>query len=469
MSTQSFFETVTRHFDKAAPFTNLDKGLLDQIKACNSVYFMQFPVRLTDGRIEVIEAWRVQHSQHKLPTKGGIRYSEMVNQDEVMALASLMTYKCAIVDVPFGGAKGGVKIDPRKYSVIDLEHITRRFAAELIKKNFIGPGLDVPAPDYGTGEREMAWIADTYSAFSPGQIDSLGCVTGKPVTQGGIRGRKEATGRGVFFGVREAFDFADDMKALGLTKGLPGKTAVVQGLGNVGYHAAKFLAEGGVKIIALCEMEGAIYSADGLDVDAVMAHRASTRSILNFPGSKNMKSEEGLELACDILVPAALENVIHAENAGRIKAKVIAEGANGPITADGEEILLKNGVFIIPDMYLNAGGVTVSYFEWLKNLSHVRMGRMDKRFEERSNAALLGAIEQATGRKFSEEERRVISHGPDEIDLVNSGLEETMISSYHQIRDIWKTRKGVPNLRVAAFINAIEKIGTSYMSLGIWP
>ncbi|HET7152291.1 MAG TPA: Glu/Leu/Phe/Val dehydrogenase [Candidatus Kapabacteria bacterium] len=469
MNEQSFFDSVCQRFDRAAAFTNYPKGLLDQIKACNSVYFMQFPVRLSKG-IEVISAWRVQHSQHKLPAKGGIRYSEMVNQDEVMALASLMTYKCAIVDVPFGGAKGGVKINPRNYTEEELEHITRRYAAELIKKNCIGPGLDVPAPDYGTGEREMAWIADTYATFALGQVDSLGCVTGKPVTQGGVRGRKEATGRGISYGIREALSNADDMKAIGLTPGLEGKKVVVQGLGNVGYHAAKFLSEGGAIIIALCEYEGAIYNPQGLDVDAVVKHRTETKSILGFPGAQDLASSgKGLELECDILVPAALENVITTANAPNIKAKIIAEGANGPITEEGEEILVQKKIMIIPDMYLNAGGVTVSYFEWLKNLSHVRLGRMDKRFEERSNISLLQAVEKATGSKFSDDERRMATHGADEIDLVNSGLEETMISSYNQVRDIWKQRKNVPDLRTAAYICAIEKVATSYLSLGIFP
>ncbi|HZV12911.1 MAG TPA: Glu/Leu/Phe/Val dehydrogenase, partial [Candidatus Kapabacteria bacterium] len=325
-------------------------------------------------------------------------------------------------------------------------------------------------PDYGTGEREMAWIADTYATFALGQVDSLGCVTGKPVTQGGVRGRKEATGRGISFGIREALSNAADMKEIGLTPGIDGKKVVVQGLGNVGYHAAKFLQEAGAVIIALCEYEGAIYNPKGLDVDAVVKHRTETKSILGFPGAQDLTpSGKGLELECDILVPAALENVITTANAANIKAKIIAEGANGPITEEGEEILAQKKIMIIPDMYLNAGGVTVSYFEWLKNLSHVRLGRMDKRFEERSNISLLQAVEKATGAKFSDEERRMATHGADEIDLVNSGLEETMISSYNQVRDIWKQRKGVQDLRTAAYICAIEKVATSYLSLGIFP
>jgi glutamate dehydrogenase (NAD(P)+) len=464
----SFFESVSMNFDKAAALTAHPKGLLDQIKVCNSIYHFQFPVQVGDS-YEVVQAWRVEHSQHKLPTKGGIRYSEEVNEDEVKALAALMTYKCAVVDVPFGGAKGGVKINPKSYTATQLQRITRRYTAELVKKNFIGPGIDVPAPDYGTGEREMAWIADTYSAFYPGAIDAVGCVTGKPISQGGIRGRREATGRGVFFGIREACSVAEDMKALGLSPGLSGKRVVVQGLGNVGYHAAKFLEAGGCVIVGLAEYEGAIHNPKGLDVEEVVKHRKNTRSIFNFPGATNItKTLDALELECDILVPAALENQITRENAPRIKAKIIGEGANGPILADAEEILLQKGVMVIPDMYLNAGGVTVSYFEWLKNLQHVRMGRMGKRFAESSTAALVASIERTYGKSISEEEKKKIARGPDEVDLVNSGLEDTMINAYHQIRDIRKASH-CPDLRTAAFVSAIDKIATAYTELGIFP
>ncbi|MDH3252983.1 MAG: Glu/Leu/Phe/Val dehydrogenase [Ignavibacteria bacterium] len=464
----SFFGDVVRNFDKAAGYLNYPAGLLEQIKICNSVYHFSFPVRTEEG-YEVVSAWRVEHSQHKLPTKGGIRYNENVNEDEVMALAALMTYKCAIVDVPFGGAKGGIKINPKDYSIEELQRITRRYTAELVKKNFIGPGIDVPAPDYGTGQREMAWIADTYSALLPGQIDASACVTGKPVTQGGIRGRMEATGRGVFFGVREACSNKDDMQALGLTTGLEGKRVVVQGLGNVGYHAAKFLQDAGCLIVAIAEYDGAIHDPKGLDVYKVWKHRTDTKSILNYPDARNIHNTlEALELDCDILVPAALEKQITAENAGNIKAKIIAEGANGPTTPEAEEILNRKGVLVLPDMYLNAGGVTVSYFEWLKNLQHVRMGRMGKRFAETSTQQLIHTIEQATRETLSDDLKRKLVHGPDEIDLVNSGLEDTMIVAYNEIRNIWKEKSGI-DLRTAAFISAINKIAISYLELGIFP
>lgn len=467
-SETSFFGDVVKNFDKAAAHLNYPAGLLEQIKQCNSVYHFRFPVNTEDG-YEVVSAWRVEHSQHKLPTKGGIRYSMDVCEDEVMALAALMTYKCAVVDVPFGGAKGGIRINPKDYTTDELQRITRRYTAELVKKNFIGPGIDVPAPDYGTGSREMAWIADTYSAFNPGSIDASACVTGKPVSQGGIRGRTEATGRGVFFGVREACSKAEDMKALGLKPGLAGKRVVVQGLGNVGYHAAKFLQEGGCTIVGLAEYEGAIYDPKGLDIDEVYKHRKNTHSILNFRGATNiMNTGEALELDCDILVPAALEKQITADNAPRIKAKILAEGANGPTTPEAEEILLKKGVLVLPDMYLNAGGVTVSYFEWLKNLQHVRMGRMGKRFMETSSGQVLAAIERATDKPLTDTEKQLLTHGPDEVDLVNSGLEDTMIVAYDEIRTIWKQRQGI-DLRTAAFISSINKIATSYLELGIFP
>ena len=466
----SFFQSVEKSFDKAAKFTKWDLGILEQIKACNSVYQMRFPVKRDDGSIEVIEAYRVQHSHHKTPCKGGIRFSDEVNQDEVMALASLMTYKCAIVNVPFGGAKGGIKINPRKYSVYELEKITRRYTSELVKKNFIGPGTDVPAPDYGTGEREMSWIVDTYSSLKPGEIDAAGCVTGKPITQGGVRGRKEATGLGVFFGIREVCNREDVMKKQGLTTGVEGKTVVVQGLGNVGYHSAKFFREHGAKVVGLAEYEGAIYNAGGLNEEEVFQHRKATGSILNFPGATNLaKNTDALELECDILIPAALENVINGENAPRVKAKIIGEAANGPCTPEADEVFAKKGILCVPDMYLNAGGVTVSYFEWLKNLSHVRYGRMEKRFTENLNARILGQIEELSGKKVSDFEKEFIMHGPEEVDLVHSGLEETMIGATKEIMDIWLSNPEIPDMRTAAYVSAINKVGVSYAELGIFP
>lgn len=466
----SFFNAVEKSFDKAAKFTKWDPGILEQIKACNAIYSMKFPVKRDSGTIEVIEAYRVQHSHHKTPCKGGIRFAAEVNQDEVMALAALMTYKCAIVNVPFGGAKGGIKINPREYTPFELEKITRRYTSELIKKKFIGPGTDVPAPDYGTGEREMAWILDTYTAMHPGEIDAAGCVTGKPVSQGGVRGRREATGLGVFFGLREVCNMPDVMEKLKMSVGVEEKRIVIQGLGNVGYHTAKFFQNAGAKIIALAEYEGAIFSDNGLDVDEVFNHRKTSGSILNFPGAQNLaKNTDALELECDILIPAALENVINGENAPRVKARIIGEAANGPLTPEADEVFTQKGIIVVPDMYLNAGGVTVSYFEWLKNLSHVRYGRMEKRFNENMNAHIVAQIENLSGKKMSPKEKEYIVHGADEVDLVYSGLEETMITATHEIMNEWKNNPDIPNMRTAAYVVAINKVATSYAELGIFP
>ncbi|MEO8070136.1 MAG: Glu/Leu/Phe/Val dehydrogenase, partial [Acidobacteriota bacterium] len=364
----SMFDFVNRYFDRAAAATRYPEGLLETIKACNSVYRLTFPFKRPDGSLESIKAWRVEHSHHKMPTKGGIRYAPFVDEEEVKALAALMTYKCAIVDLPYGGAKGAVQIDPKRYSIDELERITRRYAHELVKKNFIGPGIDVPAPDYGTGEREMAWILDTYQALNPGALDALACVTGKPITEGGVRGRREATGRGLYFALREACGMADDMKALGLSPGLEGKRVIVQGLGNVGYHVAKFCHLGGAIIVAIAEYEGAIANPAGLDPDEVLAHRREHGSILKFPGARDVSpTAAALELDCDVLIPAALENVLTEDNAPRIKAKIILEGANGPTTPDAEAVFRERALLVVPDVYANAGGVTVSYFEWLKN------------------------------------------------------------------------------------------------------
>ncbi|MCB0568479.1 MAG: Glu/Leu/Phe/Val dehydrogenase [Phaeodactylibacter sp.] len=471
-SQTSFYESVISYFDKAARHTGLHPGLLEQIKVCNAVYRMHFPVKI-GNEYKVIEAYRVQHSHHRTPTKGGIRFSNHVNQEEVMALATLMTFKCAIVDVPFGGAKGGVKINPWEFTPSQVEKITRRYTSELVRRNMIGPSVDVPAPDYGTGSREMAWIYDTYRTFKGDDIDAAGCVTGKPVTQHGIRGRTEATGRGVFYGIREACNNNEDMKRLGLEPGIAGKTMIVQGLGNVGSYTAMISQdEGDVKIIGVAEVEGGIYKESGIDIHDLLKFRKETGTILGYPGAKVFEKKDRravLEMECDILVPAALENQITTENAPNIKAKIIAEAANGPVTSMAEEILLKKGVLIIPDLYLNAGGVTVSYFEWLKNLSHMRFGRMEKRFNQQTYQNLVDLVERLTGHSIGERERAMVARGADEIDLVRSGLEETMISSYHQIREIMKRKRKVEDLRTAAFVSAINKISSDYLSLGIFP
>ena len=469
-----FFGQVNRMFGTAAEHTDHKLGVLYQIRACDNIIRFEFPIKRDDGTIQVIRGYRAEHSHHKRPTKGGIRYAPNVNVDEVMALSALMSYKCAIVDVPFGGAKGGVCIDARNYSEAELERITRRYAFELARKDFIGAGTDVPAPDYGTGEREMAWIVDTIHQIGDDDLNGIACVTGKPVGQGGVRGRTEATGRGVYYGIREACSYESDMERLGLGTGLQDKNIVIQGLGNVGYYAAKILEEeGGANIVGIAEIEGAIYDPDGLHVDDVVAHREDTGSILNYPGAEDIEtSAQALELPCDILIPAALEGVITAENAPSIQASIIAEAANGPVTSQADDILQQRGVLRIPDVYLNAGGVTVSYFEWLRNLSHVRHGRMSRRFEERNAERILRAVDELTAEDFNQQlmedliER--IGFGASERDLVNSGLEDTMAHAYDEIRAI-RIERNIDNMRTAAFVSAIDKIAKSYQQMGIFP
>ncbi len=467
MSDYKFFEQVNRAFDKAAAYTKFESGLLEQMKACNDVLHISFPIERDDGSIEVIQGWRVEHSHHKLPTKGGIRYAMEVNEDETMALAALMTYKCAVVNVPFGGAKGGIKIDRNNYSERELERITRRYTFQLMKKNFIGPGTDVPAPDYGTGAREMGWIMDTYRQMST-EIDAEGCVTGKPLSQGGIRGRTEATGRGVFFGVQEACFNKEDMKSIGLDEGVEGKTFVVQGLGNVGYHAAKNMVDAGAIMVGVAEIDGSIYSESGIELDKLMDYKKETGGVSGFEGTQTLKdSSSVLETECDILIPAALENQLNEKNAKRIKAKIIGEAANGPTTSEAHEIIKNRGALIIPDNYLNAGGVTVSYFEWLKNIQHVRFGRMGKRFEEDSYKRILSVIETVSDRKFTDKELKFLAKGGGEAELVDAGLKDTMVNSYNEINELRKIHD--VDLRTAAFVNAINKLGEIYEQMGIFP
>ncbi len=465
----SLFNDVCSFVDDAAKHLEIHPGLLEQIKQCNSIYKFHFPLRNDDGTYETLTGYRIQHSHHKLPVKGGIRYSEFVDEEEVKGLAALMTYKCALVNIPFGGAKGGISIDPLKYNVNQLERITRRYTAELIKKKFIGPAIDVPAPDYGTGAREMAWIVDTFEAFSPEVINAKGCVTGKPLSQHGIDGRTEATGQGVFFGIREAVNVEDDMKSLGLTKGLRGKKVIVQGLGNVGFYSAKYISEAGGKVIGVAEWNGGIWDESGINIEELKKYQIKNKGFKGYPKGEFIKnSKEMLTYDCDILVPAALENQITIENASNIKAKIIGEAANGPVTQEAEKILLEKGIMIIPDMYLNAGGVTVSYFEWLKNLSRVSFGKLEKRYDMEKYRKLLATIENATGEEFTDEERDALIRGASERDLVLSGLEETMVTAYHEMNRTRK-EKGIESLRTAGFILALERIAISYMDLGIFP
>ncbi len=462
----SFLESVNLSFDRAAEAIDIPKGLARQIRTCNAICEMKFGVEIR-GTYEIFTGWRATHSEHALPAKGGIRYAPFADQQEVEALAALMTYKCSIVNVPFSGSKGALCIDPKKYDLEELEHITRRFAQELDKRGFLGPGINVPAPDMGTGQRMMSWIADEYQKLHPGEINARGCVTGKPIHFGGVQGRVEATGRGVQYGIQEFFRHPEDLAHAKLEGSLEGKKIIVQGLGNVGYHAAKFLEEeDGAKIIGIIERDGALLSENGLSVESVFQYKSENGGMEGFPnGQFTSKGHEVLEHTCDILIPAAVESVITRENAHRIKAKVIAEAANGPVTYEADAILRDRGVFIIPDAYLNAGGVTVSYFEWLKNLSHVRFGRMDKRFVEAQSTKIINLIESGIGKELDLRLKENFLEGPSEIALVRSGLEDTMCESYKEIKEMQDSTEKISDRRTAAYALAIRKIADIYDSM----
>lgn len=464
-----FLEMVQQFFDRSIEhIPEEDRAHLDVIKSCNSLLRVSFPLKRDDGTSETIHGYRAQHSHHRTPCKGGIRYAMEVDLQEVEALASLMTYKCAIVNVPFGGAKGGVRIDPSKYSVNELERITRRYTLELYKHSFIGPGTDVPAPDMGTGEREMAWIKDTYATMlDRTNINSLGCVTGKPINQGGILGRTEATGLGVFYAIQEFCRNEKLMWKLGFETGLLDKTSVVQGFGNVGSWAAKFLNDHGSKVTGVIEYNSAVFNPAGLDIDALIEYKKKHKTLAGFPGAvidlPQDQASEGLHWECDILIPAAAEKALHKDNAAGVKAKIIAEGGNGPITPRAHDILQGKGAVIFPDALVNAGGVTVSYFEWLRNLSHVRFGRLTKNWEANSKMKLLEVVTKR--REVTDAELAEIVRGPGERDIVYSGLCDTMEEA---VRETIATADECGcDFRTASYVNALRKITICYKSAGI--
>jgi glutamate dehydrogenase (NAD(P)+) len=468
-----FRASVDLMFNRAVALMDLSPGLEEKIRVCNATYTVRFGVRLR-GAIHTFTGYRSVHSEHMEPVKGGIRYSLAVTQDEVEALAALMTYKCALVEAPFGGSKGGLCIDPRAYTEHELEQITRRFAYELAKRDLINPSQNVPAPDMGTGEREMAWIADQYRRMNTTDINASACVTGKPIHAGGIHGRVEATGRGVQYALREFFRHPEDAAKAGLSGTLDGKRVIVQGLGNVGYHAAKFLSEeDGARIIAVIERDGALVDEDGLDVEAVRQWIAGHGGVAGFAGARFEEAgAKLLEADCDILIPAALEGVIHLGNADRIRAPLIVEAANGPLTAGADDILRRKGTVIIPDLYANAGGVTVSYFEWVKNISHIRFGRMQRRQEEARHQLVVDELERLSadsgiGWTLSPGFKERYLKGADELELVRSGLDDTMRTAYHAMREVWHGRAGVEDLRIAAYIVAIERVARSYREKGL--
>ncbi len=469
----SFRESVDIMYSRAVALMDLPPGLEEKIRVCNATYTVRFGVRLR-GQLQTFTGYRSVHSEHMEPVKGGIRYATGVNQDEVEALAALMTYKCALVEAPFGGSKGGLCIDPREYDEQELELITRRFAYELAKRDLIHPSQNVPAPDMGTGEREMAWIADQFKRMNTTEINAVACVTGKPINAGGIQGRTEATGRGVQYALREFFRHPEDVKAAGMAGTLDGKRVIVQGLGNVGFHAAKFLQEeDGCMITGIIERDGALFSPDGLDVERVRAWLEKHGGISGYPDATHTaRGEDVLEEDCDILIPAALEGVIHMGNADRIKAPLIIEAANGPVTAGADEILQRKGTVIIPDMYANAGGVTVSYFEWVKNLSHIRFGRMQRRQEEARHQLVVDELERLSKDKdldwkLSPDFKDRYLRGAGELELVRSGLDDTMRTAYQSMREVWHARSDVSDLRTAAYLVAIGKVAASYRAKGL--
>ncbi len=473
MAGQEFLKSKEENYKKAITCLQKSEGkevytdeLAKQVMTVNSTYVVRFGVRLR-GTIHTFTGYRSVHSDHIEPVKGGIRYDLAVNQDEVDALAALMTYKCSLVEIPFGGSKGGLIINIREWTEEELEKITRRFTDELSKRDLIHPSQNVPAPDVGTGEREMAWMADEFRKLHPTELNAWACVTGKPVNKGGIGGRTEATGRGVQYALQAFFDNSVDVKKTGLTPGLKGKRVIVQGLGNVGYHAALFLStEDNCSITHVIERDGSIVDQKGINIEKLKKYILENGGVKGFNGYVD-KGSEILEEDADILIPAAMELVINKENADKIKTPLIIEAANGPVSSEADEILSKKGVVIIPDLYANAGGVTVSYFEWIKNLSRIRLGRLQRRAQENQTKLMIEALEKMTGSKFPDEYKDLVMQGSAEIDLVRSGLEDTMRNTYEVISEVWNKNPNANDLRTSAMMVSVKRVMDSYHSLGL--
>ena len=463
----TFLENVDMMINDTIDHIKIDSNIAKILKTCRSVIQFKFPVKIK-GEIEIFHGWRAVHSSHRLPVKGGIRYSTDVNQEEIEALASLMTFKCAVVDVPFGGAKGGLLIDPKKYDDESLERITKKFARELIRRGFLSPARDVPAPDVGTSQREMGWILDAYKSLRPDDINHVACVTGKSVSHGGIKGRLEATGRGVCEALKEFFRHPEEVSKANINNpNLDGQKIIIQGFGNVGSNSAKTLFATGAKIVGIAEKDGGIFNKEGINIIELEKYQQDKSTILGFPNTEKIESSSDLlTYDCDILIPAALENAITLKNVGNIKAKIICEAANGPISYRADQKLKDRGAVIIPDIYANAGGVTVSYFEWIRNISHIRMGRLNKRYEEHRGEAILKAIKQISTNKLPKELIDQLVHGANEEDIIASGLEDTMRVSFQEILEM-KSAYNLDNYRMAAYAIALKKIEKSYLELGI--
>jgi len=463
----TFLENVDMMVNDTIDCIKIDPNISKILKTCRSVIQLKFPVKIK-GKIEIFHGWRAVHSNHRLPVKGGIRYSTEVNQEEVEALASLMTFKCAVVDVPFGGAKGGLLIDPKKYDEESLERITKKFARELIRRGFLSPARDVPAPDMGTSQKEMGWILDAYKSIRPDDINHAACVTGKSVDHGGIKGRLEATGRGVCEALKEFFRHPKEVsKAKMNNPDLDGQKIIIQGFGNVGLHSAKSLFSTGAKILGIAEKNGGIYNNEGINIIELEKYKQENNTILGFPNTETINtSSDLLTYDCDILIPAALENAITLKNVDNVKAKIICEAANGPVSYRADQKLKDKGTIIIPDIYANAGGVTVSYFEWIRNISHIRMGRLHRRYEEDRGEVILKALEKISSKKLPQDLKNQLVHGANEQDIIASGLEDTMRVSFQEILEI-KSMHNLNNYRMAAYAIALKKIEKSYLELGI--
>ena len=468
MKKPTFKENVDSFVTLTSKIIRFPKDVIEYIKYSHSIMQVTVGVKIKNKICNFV-GWRAVHSEHRLPSKGGIRFSPNVNQDDTEALAALMTYKCAVVNVPFGGSKGSLKINPKNYSEKELRLITKNYATKLAKKGFLNPALNVPAPDLGTSEKEMVWIMDAYRNLFPEDINYTACVTGKPVEHGGIRGRDNATGRGVEETIREYFRHLKLLKKIKLKEKLKDNSIVIQGFGKVGRSLSLDLYNRDqAKIIAVGDFTGYLINRQGIDINKLSKHYLKNKKINHFKGAKFIKKASGvLLLNCDILIPAATESVITLNNANKIKAKLIIEAANGPITYRADQILNKRGIDILPDIFVNAGGVIVSYYEWVKNISHIRFGRLQRRFDEQKMRDVIAAISKTTSKSISPLLYKKITSGATEKDLAYSGLEDTMREAFQEILKEKNKNKKL-NFRTAAYAIALKKLRKFHDAVGMY-